>query len=69
MGQQEKMRVGLVYGGKSGEHEVSLSTAFAVMGAMDYEKYDIIPFYITKTGEWRVGELRHHPFSDKSELT
>ncbi|WP_268626384.1 D-alanine--D-alanine ligase [Paenibacillus alvei] len=69
MGQQEKMRVGLVYGGKSGEHEVSLSTAFAVMGAMDYEKYDIIPFYITKTGEWRVGELRHQPFSDKSELT
>ncbi|WP_289356972.1 D-alanine--D-alanine ligase [Paenibacillus sp. S-12] len=69
MGQQQKMRVGLVYGGKSGEHEVSLSTAFAVMGAMDYEKYEIIPFYITKVGEWRIGEVRHQPFSDKSELT
>lgn len=69
MGQQQKMRVGLVYGGKSGEHEVSLSTAFAVMGAMDYEKYDLIPFYIVKSGEWRVGEVRHQPFGDQSELT
>lgn len=69
MRQQRKMRVGLVYGGKSGEHEVSLSTAFSVMEAIDYEKYDIIPFYIAKTGEWRVGELRHQPFHDRSELT
>lgn len=68
MGQQQKLRVGLVYGGKSGEHEVSLSTAFAVMGALDYEKYEIVPFYITKMGEWRVGELRSAPFHDKAEL-
>lgn len=49
----EKIRVGLVYGGKSGEHEVSLQTALAVMGAFDFGKYEIQPFYITKTGEWR----------------
>ena len=69
MGQQRKMRVGIVYGGKSGEHEVSLSTAFAVTNAFDYDKYELIPFYITKAGEWRVGALRNGPFRDAAELT
>ncbi|UHA74864.1 D-alanine--D-alanine ligase [Paenibacillus sp. 481] len=69
MGQQERMRVGLVYGGKSGEHEVSLSTAFAVMQEFNYDKYEIIPFYITKQGQWRVGDTRHEPFANKEELT
>ncbi|WP_442603015.1 D-alanine--D-alanine ligase [Paenibacillus sp. KN14-4R] len=50
-----KTRVGLIYGGKSGEHEVSLQTAFAVSQAMNYDKYEIIPFYITKQGEWKKG--------------
>ncbi|WP_337104402.1 D-alanine--D-alanine ligase [Paenibacillus sp. YIM B09110] len=52
-----KVRVGLVYGGKSGEHEVSLQTAFAVMGEFDYSKYAIKPFYITKQGEWKTGAV------------
>lgn len=51
-----KVRVGLVYGGKSGEHEVSLQTAYAVMGEIDYNKYEIKPFYITKQGEWKTGD-------------
>ncbi|HTG70552.1 MAG TPA: D-alanine--D-alanine ligase [Candidatus Udaeobacter sp.] len=51
-----KVRVGLVYGGKSGEHEVSLQTAYAVMGEFDYNKYEIKPFYITKQGEWKTGD-------------
>ncbi|REK74895.1 D-alanine--D-alanine ligase [Paenibacillus paeoniae] len=51
-----KAKVGLVYGGKSGEHEVSLQTAFAVMREFDYNQYEIKPFYITKQGEWRSGE-------------
>ncbi len=50
-----KIRIGLLYGGKSGEHEVSMQTALAVMGQFDYNKYEIIPFYITKDGEWRSG--------------
>lgn len=53
----EKVRVGLVYGGRSGEHEVSLQTALAVMKAFDYSKYEIKPFYISKTGEWRAGDM------------
>ncbi|UNK19260.1 D-alanine--D-alanine ligase [Paenibacillus sp. N3/727] len=65
---QDKLTVGLVYGGKSGEHEVSLSTAFAVMNAFDFDKYEIIPFYITKQGTWRIGGKLAAPFSDASEL-
>ncbi|WP_152396497.1 D-alanine--D-alanine ligase [Paenibacillus guangzhouensis] len=57
----KKTRVGLIYGGKSGEHEVSLSTAFAVMKAFDYSKYEIVPFYITKDGEWRNGPVLQAP--------
>lgn len=51
-----KIHVGLIYGGKSGEHDVSLQTAFAVAGEFDYSKYEITPFYITKLGEWRLGD-------------
>ncbi|WP_028544635.1 D-alanine--D-alanine ligase [Paenibacillus taiwanensis] len=69
MGQQRIMRIGIVYGGKSGEHEVSLSTAFAVMNAFDYDKYELVPFFITRSGEWRVGEPLHAPFQDIAELT
>lgn len=61
MGSKKKVRVGLIYGGKSGEHEVSLSTALAVMKAFDYSKYEIIPYYITKDGEWRNGPLLQAP--------
>lgn len=61
MSGKKKIRVGLVYGGKSGEHEVSLSTALAVMKAFNYDKYEIAPFYITKDGEWRNGPLLHAP--------
>ncbi|MHA6482667.1 D-alanine--D-alanine ligase [Paenibacillus sp. strain BS8-2] len=52
-----KVRVGLVYGGKSGEHEVSLQTAFAVMREFDYGQFEIKPFYITKQGEWKSGPV------------
>lgn len=56
-----KIRVGIVYGGKSGEHDVSLQTALAVTRAIDYAKYEIVPFYITTEGEWRRGERLNGP--------
>lgn len=65
---QDKLTVGLVYGGKSGEHEVSLSTAFAVMNAFDFDKYDIVPFYISKQGTWRIGSKMSAPFARQEEL-
>ncbi|NBD27587.1 D-alanine--D-alanine ligase [Paenibacillus glycinis] len=64
----EKVRVGLVYGGRSGEHEVSLQTALAVMKAFDYDKYEIKPFYISKDGEWRSGQVLLAPPSDLGSL-
>jgi D-alanine-D-alanine ligase len=52
----KKIRIGLIYGGKSGEHEVSLQTALAVIKAFDHSKYEIHPIYITKQGAWRAGQ-------------
>lgn len=47
-----KIRVGVILGGRSGEHEVSLASARSVMDAMDNEKYEIVPIGITKEGRW-----------------
>lgn len=63
-----KIRVGLIYGGRSGEHEVSLQTAKAVIGEFDFDKYEVIPFYITKQGEWRCGKALPGPVQSVREL-
>jgi D-alanine-D-alanine ligase len=47
-----KIRVGVVFGGRSGEHEVSLVSARSVMDAIDKEKYEVVPVGITKEGRW-----------------
>ncbi|MBA2942687.1 D-alanine--D-alanine ligase [Paenibacillus sp. CGMCC 1.16610] len=64
-----KIRVGLIYGGKSGEHDVSLQTAMAVMKAVDFTKYEVVPFYISKKGEWKSGAPLLAPVASKEELT
>ncbi|WP_126427749.1 D-alanine--D-alanine ligase [Brevibacillus marinus] len=51
-----KIRLGIVYGGKSSEHEVSLRTALSIMQAVDPEKYQIVPIYIRLDGSWVSGE-------------
>jgi D-alanine-D-alanine ligase len=48
----EKIRVALLFGGRSGEHPISAATAAGVMSAIDREKYDVIPVGITRTGQW-----------------
>ncbi|GIQ69185.1 D-alanine--D-alanine ligase [Xylanibacillus composti] len=63
-----KLKVGLVYGGKSGEHDVSLQTALAVIQAFDFEKYEIKPFYITKQGEWVSGKRITERIATKEQL-
>lgn len=50
-----KKRIGLLYGGKSAEHEVSLMTARAVTQALNFDEYEVYPIFITLEGEWRVG--------------
>jgi len=47
-----KIRVGVIFGGRSGEHEVSLASARSVINAMDESKYEIVPIGITKEGRW-----------------
>lgn len=64
----KKLRVGLVYGGKSGEHEVSLQTAKAVIGAFDFTKYDVVPFYITPQGGWRSAGQLQGPVQEVEQL-
>ncbi len=51
-----KINVGVVFGGRSVENEISVITANQAMAAMDREKYDITPIYITKTGKWYSGD-------------
>ncbi|HEX8179744.1 MAG TPA: D-alanine--D-alanine ligase family protein [Pyrinomonadaceae bacterium] len=49
---KQKLRVGVVFGGRSGEHEVAVRSAGAVVEAMDTEKYEVVPIAITKAGRW-----------------
>lgn len=47
-------RIGVIFGGKSGEHEVSLLSATSVIEAIDREKYDVVMIGITKKGQWKL---------------
>ena len=47
-----KLRVGVLFGGRSGEHEVSLLSAASVLNAIDKKKYDVVPIGITREGRW-----------------
>ena len=48
----KKLRVGILFGGRSGEHEVSLLSAASVLGAIDRKKFEVVPIGITKDGHW-----------------
>ena len=48
----KKLRVGILFGGRSGEHEVSLLSAASILKAIDRKKFDVVPIGITKTGRW-----------------
>src|SRR5579872_6336395 len=48
----KKLRVGVLFGGRSGEHEVSLLSAASVLNAIDPTKYDVVPIGISKAGRW-----------------
>lgn len=52
-----KIRLGVIFGGESVEHEVSIISAVQAMNKMDSEKYEIIPIYITKDRQWYTGEM------------
>src|ERR1700686_5108249 len=52
----KKIRVGILFGGRSGEHEVSLLSAASVLNAIDKNKYEVVPIGITKEGRWLTAE-------------
>src|SRR5947207_3845411 len=52
-----KLRVAVLYGGRSGEHEVSLQSAAAVINHLDRERFEIVPVAIDKQGRWRLNDL------------
>jgi D-alanine-D-alanine ligase len=51
----KRLRVGVLFGGRSGEHEVSLASAASVIRGLDPAKYEPVPIGITKEGHWRIG--------------
>ena len=51
-----KIKVGVLFGGKTTEHEVSIISAVQAMEHMNKEKYEVVPIYITKENEWYTGE-------------
>jgi D-alanine-D-alanine ligase len=54
-----KLRVGILFGGRSGEHEVSLLSAASILEAIDREKFDVVPIGITKEGRWLAAADAH----------
>jgi len=52
----KKLRVGIIYGGRSGEHEVSIASAAAVVQNLDRQRYEAIPIRIEKDGRWIIAD-------------
>src|SRR5207245_5692787 len=52
----KKLRVGILFGGRSGEHEVSLLSAASVLNAINKDKYEVVPIGITKDGRWLTAD-------------
>src|SRR5579871_5153783 len=61
----KKLRVGILFGGRSGEHEVSLLSAASVLKAIDKEKYEVVPIGITKEGRWLTAESAENLLAGK----
>jgi D-alanine-D-alanine ligase len=57
--EKKRLRIGVLFGGRSGEHEVSLISAASVIQALDPERYEVVPIGITKDGRWLAGTAAH----------
>lgn len=53
---KKKLRIGVLFGGRSGEHEVSLLSATSILKAIDRRKFEVVPIGIAKSGQWLRGE-------------
>ena len=52
-----KIKVGVIFGGETVEHEVSIISAVQAMGQIDKDKYDVVPIYISKDRTWYTGKM------------
>jgi D-alanine-D-alanine ligase len=71
----KRLRVGILFGGRSGEHEVSLLSAASVLNAIDKKKFEVVPIGITKSGQWLTASHaetlltgKPHPADDHKHL-
>src|SRR6202158_2629894 len=56
-----KLRVAVIFGGRSGEHEISLRSPESIMKAMDRSKYEIAEYFISKEGKWKPAAILPEP--------
>lgn len=56
---EKKLRIGVLFGGRSAEHEVSLLSAANVMAALDPAKYDAVPIFVTREGQWLLSRFEN----------
>jgi D-alanine-D-alanine ligase len=61
-----KIRVGVIFGGRSGEHEVSLRSAESILKAINRQKYDVVPITISHDGRWEPFTLSPDPSSERN---
>src|SRR5215813_4239226 len=61
---EKRLRIGVLFGGRSGEHEVSLASAASVIRGLDPNKYEPIPIGITKEGPWLIGSAAQKMLPD-----
>jgi len=64
----KKIKVGVIFGGRSGEHEVSIVSAQSVIAALDPEKFEVVPIGITKEGKWIAGSQAIKFLKDKIKV-
>ena len=65
---EKRLKVGILFGGRSGEHEISLLSARSILSVMDPDAYDVVQIGITHDGSWLVGEDILDKFSTERKL-
>ena len=66
---KKKLRIGVLFGGRSGEHEVSLLSAASILKAIDRKKYDVVPIGISRAGRWLGGEQAHNLLAGQDDVS
>jgi D-alanine-D-alanine ligase len=65
----KRLRIGVLFGGRSAEHEVSLLSATNVMAALDPAKYDAVPIFVTREGQWQLSSFEDGVLATPSDGT